>query len=76
MTEKGDEILAEEISDEDLFDFKLDDLSLDDLGSDDSETEDSEEDILELVDLVEEGVTIHLTIPRALSRHLLKMTPS
>jgi hypothetical protein len=55
MTEMGNEITGKEISEEDLFDFKLDDLSLDDLDSGDSEAEDSEEDILELVDLIEEG---------------------
>jgi hypothetical protein len=55
MTEIGNEITGKEISEEDLFDFKLDDLSLDDLDSGDSEAEDSEEDILELVDLIEEG---------------------
>ena len=55
MTETGNEITGKEISEEDLLDFKLDDLSLDDLDSGDSGAEDSEEDILELVDLVEEG---------------------
>jgi len=54
MVNKGDEISDKEITEEDLLDFELEDLSPEEL-SEDSGPGRSDEDILELVELVEEG---------------------
>ena len=54
MIDKTDNISDKEITEEDLLDFELDDLSPEEL-SEDSGSGESDEDILELVDLVEEG---------------------
>lgn len=54
MVDKGDNISDKEITEEDLLDFELEDLSPEELAAD-SGSGRSEEDILELVDLVEEG---------------------
>ena len=54
MIDKTDEISDKEITEEDLLDFELDDLSPEELGEDSGSGE-SDDDILELVDLVEEG---------------------
>jgi carbon monoxide dehydrogenase subunit G len=52
--DKTENISDKEITEEDLLDFELDDLSPEDLGEGVGSKE-SDEDILELVDLVEEG---------------------
>ena len=54
MIDKTDNISDKEITEEDLLDFELDDLSPEEL-SEGSGSGESDEDILELVDLVEEG---------------------
>ena len=54
MIDKTDKISDKEITEEDLLDFELDDLSPEEL-SEGSGSGESDEDILELVDLVEEG---------------------
>jgi carbon monoxide dehydrogenase subunit G len=54
MIDKTDKISDTEITEEDLLDFELDDLSSDDLVEG-TKSGESDDDILELVDLVEEG---------------------
>lgn len=54
MIDKTDKISDKEITEEDLLDFELDDLSPEELGEGSGSGE-SDDDILELVDLVEEG---------------------
>jgi carbon monoxide dehydrogenase subunit G len=54
MMDKTDKISDKEITEEDLLDFELDDLSPEELGEG-LGSKDSDDDVLELVDLVEEG---------------------